>query len=44
MLVLKHLSDWSFDACEREVRGSLVYRVPHPVSWTLHWPFRGIPS
>src|SRR5215468_187518 len=27
MLVLKHLSDWSFDECEREVRGSLVYRV-----------------
>ena len=27
MLVLKHLSDWSFDACEREVRGSLVYRA-----------------
>jgi IS5 family transposase len=22
MLVLKHLSDWSFDECEREVRGS----------------------
>src|SRR5947209_8189429 len=21
MLVLKHLSDWSFDECEREVRG-----------------------
>src|SRR5262245_16351454 len=27
MLVLKHLRDWSFDACEREVRGSLVYRA-----------------
>jgi IS5 family transposase len=27
MLVLKHLYDWSFDACEREVRGSLVYRA-----------------
>ncbi|MGH7302864.1 MAG: ISNCY family transposase, partial [Candidatus Rokuibacteriota bacterium] len=27
MLVLKHLSDWSFEACEREVRGSLVYRA-----------------
>jgi IS5 family transposase len=26
-LVLKHLSDWSFDECEREVRGSLVYRA-----------------
>src|SRR6266581_2362442 len=26
MLVLKHLSDWTFDECEREVRGSLVYR------------------
>src|SRR5436309_291720 len=26
MLVLKHLSRWSFDECEREVRGSLVYR------------------
>jgi len=26
MLVLKHLHDWSFDECEREVRGSLVYR------------------
>lgn len=26
MLVLKHLHDWSFDDCEREVRGSLVYR------------------
>ena len=23
-LVLKHLHDWSFDACEREVRGNLV--------------------
>src|SRR5215510_5937600 len=27
MLVLKHLHDWSFDECEREVRGSLVYRA-----------------
>jgi len=27
MLVLKHLADWSFDECEREVRGSLVYRA-----------------
>src|SRR5262245_38561159 len=27
MLVLKHLLDWSFDECEREVRGSLVYRA-----------------
>src|SRR5262249_59804428 len=27
MLVLKHLHDWSFDDCEREVRGSLVYRA-----------------
>src|SRR3989449_11643613 len=27
MLILKHLHDWSFDACEREVRGSLVYRA-----------------
>lgn len=27
MLVLKHLRDWSFEACEREVRGSLVYRA-----------------
>src|SRR5213592_35226 len=27
MLVLKHLSDWSFDECEREVRGSVVYRA-----------------
>lgn len=26
MLVLKHLYDWSFDECEREVRASLVYR------------------
>src|SRR5437016_14454173 len=24
MLVLKHFSQWSFDECEREVRGSLV--------------------
>lgn len=27
MLVLKHLYDWSFDECEREVRGGLVYRA-----------------
>jgi IS5 family transposase len=27
MLVLKHLNDWSFDECEREVRGSLVWRA-----------------
>ena len=27
LLVLKHLRDWSFDDCEREVRGSLVYRA-----------------
>ncbi|MBI3628979.1 MAG: transposase [Candidatus Rokubacteria bacterium] len=27
MLVLKHLRDWSFAECEREVRGSLVYRA-----------------
>src|SRR4029453_3109614 len=27
MLVLKHLHDWRFDECEREVRGSLVYRA-----------------
>lgn len=27
MLVLKHLRDWSFETCEREVRGSLVYRA-----------------
>ncbi len=27
MLGLKHLYDWSFDECEREVRGSLVYRA-----------------
>src|SRR5205809_3868997 len=27
MLVLKHLSDWSFDECERAVRRSLVYRA-----------------
>jgi IS5 family transposase len=26
LLVLKHLYAWSFDECEREVRGSLVYR------------------
>ena len=27
MLVLKHLHDWSFDECARDVRGSLVYRA-----------------
>jgi hypothetical protein len=27
ILVLKHLNDWSFDECEQEVRGSLVYRA-----------------
>ena len=27
MLILKHLHDWSFDECEREVRGSVVYRA-----------------
>src|SRR4029434_1271017 len=27
MLVLKHLHDWSFDECERAVRGSLVHRA-----------------
>lgn len=27
MLVLKHLYEWSFAECEREVRGSLVYRA-----------------
>jgi IS5 family transposase len=27
MLVLKHLYDWSYDECEREVRGGLVYRA-----------------
>jgi transposase, IS5 family len=27
LLVLKHLRDWSFAECEREVRGSLVYRA-----------------
>src|SRR5919106_4798545 len=27
MLILMHLYDWSFDECEREVRGSLVYRA-----------------
>jgi len=27
LLVLKHLRDWSFDDCEREVRGSLAYRA-----------------
>ncbi len=25
--MLEHLHDWSFDECEREVRGSLVYRA-----------------
>lgn len=27
MLLLKHLRNWSFEECEREVRGSLVYRA-----------------
>jgi IS5 family transposase len=27
MLVLKHLFDWSFEECEREVRASLFYRA-----------------
>ena len=27
LLVLKHLYDWSFADCEREVRGSLIYRA-----------------
>lgn len=27
VLVLKHLQDWSFDACEREIRGSLLWRA-----------------
>jgi hypothetical protein len=27
MLVLKHLYDWSFDECVREVRANLVYRA-----------------
>lgn len=27
MLVLKHLFHWSFEECEREVRGGLVYRA-----------------
>jgi IS5 family transposase len=27
LLVLKHLQDWSFDDCEREVRGSLLWRA-----------------
>jgi IS5 family transposase len=26
MLVLKHLYDWSFEGCERQVRANLVYR------------------
>jgi transposase, IS5 family len=27
LLVLKHLYDWSFAECVREVRGSLIYRA-----------------
>lgn len=27
ILLLKHLRSWSFEGCEREVRGSLVYRA-----------------
>jgi len=27
LLVLKHLYDWSYEDCEREVRGSLIYRA-----------------
>lgn len=27
MLLLKHLHDWTFDECEREVRASLLYRA-----------------
>jgi transposase, IS5 family len=27
MLVLRHLFDWSFEECEREVRASLFYRA-----------------
>lgn len=27
LLVLKHLYDWSFEECVREVRGSLIYRA-----------------
>lgn len=27
LLVLKHLYDWSFEDCTREVRGSLIYRA-----------------
>lgn len=27
ILVLKHLYDWSFDECEREVRASLIWRA-----------------
>jgi hypothetical protein len=47
MLVLKHRYDWSFDECEREVRGSLVYRafcridgerVPDAMMVTVHDP------
>jgi len=26
LLVLKHFYDWSYEDCEREVRGSLIYR------------------
>jgi IS5 family transposase len=38
MLVLKHLYDWSFEECEREVRGSLVYRA----SWQIDC--KGVPD
>ena len=31
MLLLKHLHNWSFDECEREVRASLVYRAFCPI-------------
>jgi IS5 family transposase len=27
VLVLKHLQDWSFEDCEREIRGSLLWRA-----------------
>jgi IS5 family transposase len=27
ILALKHLQDWSFDDCEREIRGSLLWRA-----------------
>lgn len=27
ILVLKHLQDWSFEDCEREIRGSLLWRA-----------------